>query len=134
MKVGIMYCPCHLYSSRNVAANTQFATKHLTQFLLVFVTLFLAVVNGSAQTFNDGVTPAGFAPGAPAGSYGLSGIESINLFNGSLNFTVPLASVGGRGGARGAITLPIRMRWTYWYFFQNPDGSYMNPIATYNKD
>jgi hypothetical protein len=38
-------------------------------------------------------------PGAPAGSYALSGLENVNLFNGNLNVRIPLLSVGGRGNA-----------------------------------
>ncbi len=46
-----------------------------------------------------GWTPPGIAPGAPAGSYPLSGIEQINPFNGGMNASIPLLQVGGRGEA-----------------------------------
>jgi hypothetical protein len=49
-----------------------------------------------AQGYN--ATPLGAAPGAPAGSYELSDLENINLFNGNLNFRLPLLEIGGRGG------------------------------------
>jgi len=45
------------------------------------------------------MTPSGITPGAPAGSYDLSGMESINLFNGNLDFHLPLLSLDGRGSA-----------------------------------
>jgi hypothetical protein len=38
------------------------------------------------------------AAGAPAGSYALTGFESVNLYSGNLNFNLPLVSVSGRGG------------------------------------
>ena len=40
-----------------------------------------------------------FAPGDPASSYALSGIDNINYYNGSLNIHVPVAAIGARGAA-----------------------------------
>ncbi|MGE0132300.1 MAG: hypothetical protein AB7U82_29815 [Blastocatellales bacterium] len=67
-----------------------------------------------AQTISpmDGHTPPGMAPGAPAGSYALSGFESVNPYNGGLNFHMPLLQVGGRGKAGYMMTLPIEQRWS----------------------
>jgi hypothetical protein len=74
--------------------------------------LALAAAAGPAQTSNtDGTTPAGLAPGAPAGSYALTGFENVNLFNGNLNFNLPLYQVQGRGTAEYTITLPIEQKW-----------------------
>lgn len=65
-----------------------------------------------AQTRSDGATPKMTQPGAPAGSYSLSGFESVNLFNGNLNFNLQLAKVGGRGKAAASINLAIdSARW-----------------------
>ena len=47
----------------------------------------------------DGATPAGIAPGTPAGSYPLSGFEHYNPFNGGFAPVLPLYHVGGRGEA-----------------------------------
>src|SRR6185503_5676246 len=44
-------------------------------------------------------TPRGLSPGAPAGSYMLSGFEQINAYNGHINFALPILSIGGRGAA-----------------------------------
>jgi RHS repeat-associated protein len=72
--------------------------------------LTLTVENGWGQT--DNMAPMGIAPGAPAGSYALSDLESINLFNGNLSFHLPLLQVGGRGEARHTIALAItEQRW-----------------------
>jgi RHS repeat-associated protein len=86
----------------------------------VFVVLSTAMVllvltaASNAQTTNptDGSTPAGLTPGAPAGSYGLSGFDNVNLYNGNMNFRLPLISMGGRGGAGYTVTLPIEQHWT----------------------
>lgn len=59
----------------------------------------------------DGMTPPGHAPGAPAGSYALSDLDHINFFNGTLNFSLPLATVGGRGEAGYTVMLPIEQHW-----------------------
>src|SRR5262245_30393040 len=73
--------------------------------------LSLAGRSGAQSTMLDGQTPPGVAPGAPAGSYALSGFENVNLFNGKLNFNLPLVAVGGRGGANYTIPLTIEPKW-----------------------
>jgi hypothetical protein len=39
-------------------------------------------------------------PGAPAGTYALSGFENINYYTGHLNVSLPLLELGGRGDVR----------------------------------
>lgn len=56
------------------------------------------------------MTPSGMAPGAPAGSYALSGFESINLYNGNLDLRLPLITLGGRGTAQRPIMLSINTK------------------------
>lgn len=80
-------------------------------FAAIFSLLLLAG-GASGQSDTDGSTPLGLAPGAPAGSYSLSGFDNVNLFNGNLNFQLPLLGVSGRGGARYQMTLPIDQTWT----------------------
>jgi RHS repeat-associated protein len=73
--------------------------------------LLLLVISASAQTTTtsatDKMTPSGLAPGSPAGSYALSGFDNINLFNGNLNFRLPLLTMGGRGEASFTMMLAI---------------------------
>ena len=79
---------------------------------LLFILLVLLSFEVSAQTSNtDGATPAGLSPGAPAGSYSLTGFENVNLYNGNLNVSLPLLSIGGRGSAGYTITLLIEQKW-----------------------
>jgi RHS repeat-associated protein len=59
----------------------------------------------------DGSTPPAIAGGQPAGSYALSGFETVNLFNGNLDFRLPLVSMKGRGRSAVHIELPIQRRW-----------------------
>ena len=84
--------------------------------LVFFSLIFILVVRiTSAQTSTrptDGTTPLGIAPGTPAGSYALSGFDNVNLFNGNLNFALPLRSIGGRGSAGYTIMLSIERHWT----------------------
>lgn len=69
------------------------------------------------QAFAQGSTagawiPVGIEPGSPAGSYSLSGFEQINNFNGSMDVTLPLIKVGGRGDA--GYTIPLRITPDPW--------------------
>lgn len=59
----------------------------------------------------DGSTPPAFAPGSATGSYALSGFEYVNLFNGALNFTLPLVELKGRGKTGTPLVLPIERKW-----------------------
>lgn len=77
----------------------------------------LASGSVSAQSTTDGTTPTGAQPGAPAGSYSLSGFDTVNYFNGNLNFSLPLLQMGGRGGT--GITIPIRIE-RKWVMFAGP--------------
>lgn len=63
------------------------------------IVLLLVVVAGNSnadKSSTDGTTPSVIAPG---GSYPLSGLDNINVFNGTLNFSLPLVRIGGRGEA-----------------------------------
>jgi hypothetical protein len=80
---------------------------------IVFVFLSLVAATASAQpprppgTFGnyDGKTPSGLQPGAPAGAFALSGFDNINLYNGSINFRLPILQIGGRGSAGYVVNL-----------------------------
>ncbi len=82
--------------------------------LSVAVLLALASVSTYAQTesVRDGSTPSALTAGTPAGSYSLSGFETVNPYNGGLNFSLPLLKIGGRGEADYAITLRIDQKWS----------------------
>lgn len=74
--------------------------------------LFLACASIVAQQqATDGATPLGLSPGAPAGSYPLSDFEQVNLFNGSLNFSLPLLKVQGRHDAAYSLMLRVDHKW-----------------------
>src|ERR1051326_2989620 len=65
-------------------------------------------INAQADTSTtDGTTPSNLTPGAPAGSYKIDGFANVNLFNGNLDFHLPLSDIAGRGGARAALMLPL---------------------------
>jgi RHS repeat-associated protein len=76
------------------------------------VLLLLTVAHGAhSQSSTDGLTPPSLTPGAPASLYSLTDFENINLFNGNLNFHLPLVKIGGRGSAQTALMLKIETRW-----------------------
>ena len=111
---------------KNVVPTTRQRTKLLRCFsdsrfstALIHVCLIALAIaafhaSANAQTTSkptDGSTPLGLQAGAPAGSYSLSGFDNVSLYNGSLNFGLPLLSIGGRGGASHTIMLPIERHW-----------------------
>jgi hypothetical protein len=84
----------------------------LRHLLFVVALACLTSINVLGQSAIDATTPPGQSPGAPAGSYALSGFDTVNLFNGHLNFRLPLLQANGRGGVSFESTLPIEQRWT----------------------
>ena len=53
-------------------------------------------------------------------SYALNGLDHINYYNGMMNVAIPLVTIGGRGEASRAITIPIQRQWEV----TNVDGVY----------
>ncbi len=80
--------------------------------VLASLLMALMVTPAFAQMPGDGATSKGNQPGAPAGSYTLTDFEHLNLYNGNLNFSLPLVKIGGRGGAKSSVNLTIDgMQW-----------------------
>jgi hypothetical protein len=75
----------------------------------LLLSAFASVV--AQQQATDGATPLGLSPGAPAGSYPLSDFEDVNLFNGALNFSLPLIKIAGRHDAGYSLMLRIDHKW-----------------------
>ncbi len=89
-------------------SNQSLCTRVITRgFALLIFFLWVITAAMAQKSVTDGLTPLGLSPGTPAGSYGLSGFDNVNLYNGSLNFQLPLLTVGGRGSAGYKMTLPI---------------------------
>ena len=65
---------------------------------------------GANPSATDGNTPLGLTPGAAAGYYPLSDLDQIGLFNGDLNFKLPLMHIGGRGAAGYTMMLQAGVR------------------------
>jgi RHS repeat-associated protein len=66
---------------------------------------------GQTRRTTDGYTPADAKTGASVGRAQLDDFESVNLFNGALNFSLPLVTFGGRGDASFTVKLPIEQKW-----------------------
>jgi hypothetical protein len=91
-------------------------------------TLLCAVtLVGQTTTAIDGSTPPAIAGGQPAGSYPLSGFDTVNLYSGNLNFRLPLVSLHGRGGSAAKVILPIER---HWIMASAGNGSYMAEDAS----
>lgn len=70
----------------------------LTAFVALLISCFTALAQDNQQSQYDRGTPPQHAAGVSAiGSYLSADIGTVNLSNGSLNFALPLGSVGGRG-------------------------------------
>src|SRR5215467_320261 len=102
-------------SPRSLARHTNAflpARRRLVLFLLVCFTLGRCIAQGPALVRNSlqAETPLAMTPGAPAGSYSLSGFDNVNLYNGNLNTSLPLLQIGGRGGAHTVLTLGLNSK------------------------
>jgi RHS repeat-associated protein len=126
----------NFYYEANAMISTLIRTvlSASSHFILCLILVLLLLHQATAQSATDGATPLALTPGAPQGSYQLSGFENVNLFNGDLNFSLPLLNIGGRGEARVPMMLPIETRWrTYFYEYLTVTGQYANiEIATPN--
>jgi RHS repeat-associated protein len=120
-----------------ITANTitytpaSFSPRRLVGAVLLVVSLCALAVAQSTSNPTDGSTPLGLAPGAPTGSYSLGGFDNVNLYSGSLNFHLPLLSVGGRGGAQYTMLLPIEQHWTVDHY-ENLDSGQTIDTPNYN--
>jgi RHS repeat-associated protein len=68
------------------------------------------VGRAAAQSSLGGPLPSALKPGSPAGSYE-SSMDTINLFNGHLNFRMPLITIGGRGDAGLPLVFALNPQW-----------------------
>jgi len=98
--------------------------------LSLFLLLTITLANAQTTSPTDGSTPLGLSPGSPSGSHALSGFESVNPYNGNLNFHLPLVGVGGRGGAAMSSMLAIDSKgWTVRH--QETTDPQGNPVDIY---
>jgi YD repeat-containing protein len=102
---------------------------------VLFILLQMSIVRAD---ITDGSTPLALQPGTPAGSYALSEFDTINPYNGALNFSLPLLRIAGRGGAGFTMTLPIEQKWRinvtpiYQYVYEDGgNGPLPDPQVTY---
>src|SRR5215213_701998 len=106
--------------------TNQYAAHFFLSIKITFA-IFILTLTATAQSSSatDGSTPLGLQPGAPAGSYALSGFDNVNLFNGNLSFQLSLVGLAGRGGAKMPLMLPIEGKWRVLDLaIPQPDGSF----------
>ena len=103
-----------MFSRRGFRAAAGLAVTNAVHaaFIALAALMFVFINAGVARSQSSihGSTAASQAPGAPSGSYALTGFENVNLYNGNLNFHLPLLTVGGRGESGYTITLPTTWR------------------------
>jgi hypothetical protein len=66
-------------------------------FVLIFFLCSLPTLAQEQNQYDKGTPPQHFAGVSPLGSYMSAELGNINLSNGALNFSLPLATIGGRG-------------------------------------
>ena len=99
-----------------IAVTRRVTGKSVYRVSTLFLLMLLFAVSAAAQTTTtttsatDGRTPSGLQPGSPAGSFELSGFDNVNLYNGNLNFHLPLLKIGGRGSAGYAMMLALNLK------------------------
>ena len=94
-------------------SQIKFISTRVARGLLTIITLLsLFIGSAQAQTTNttDGTTLPGIAPGAPAGSYPLTDIEVLNIYNGNVSLNIPLLKMGGRGSVLHTLAPPTKER------------------------
>jgi RHS repeat-associated protein len=110
----------------------------LARGVLKSIVLSMAILSPLAATASaqsvasptDSTTPLGLERGAPAGAFELSGFESVNPYNGNLNFHLPLLHIGGRGGAQTTMMLALNTKsWRVLHTIHNPGSQ--NPTDVY---
>src|SRR2546425_1048287 len=106
--------------------------------LITLLSLAFSGVRAQTRSATDGSTPLALTPGAPAGSYALSGFENVNLYNGNLNFSLPILRIGGRGQTPYTMTLKIERHWRVEHRIITSQGIDCDPAvpcpnSSYNK-
>ena len=104
------------------AASKSLRVVNTLSAIILLVVCVSTSVKGQGST--DGTTPLGLTAGSPNGSYPLSDFDAVNLYNGTLNFRLPIFQVGGRGGAAYPITVQVGRKWTVYRHFEPGDGYY----------
>jgi hypothetical protein len=72
-------------------------SRRICSLTLLILIVLSSSVTASAQSVTDGSTPGALTPGSPEGSFRLSGLDTVNPYNGNLHFEIPLLNIGGRG-------------------------------------
>lgn len=80
--------------------------RRVFYFLSLLVSLFVASTAQGQSEYAS--TPPTQAAGSPSGSYALDNFESINLYNGHLNVSMPLLQISGRGSAKFSVKVPLQ--------------------------
>jgi YD repeat-containing protein len=80
---------------------------HFYMIILLLFALPFSSIADVMRSGTDGFTPPDAARGAVTGSYPLEGLDTVNLFNRTVNFELPLATLQGRGSVAANYTLTI---------------------------
>ncbi len=80
----------------------------------------------------DGATPHVLKAAEPSSTYALSNLDEINYYNGTVSFTLPLLSIGGRGDVSHTVLLGIKPpQYSVDASFNSDDTNINGPNARY---
>ena len=108
--------------------GSSYRNKSMSTFVKrVFLScLLLMLTQNSIYGQNYANTPLGVKAGTPAGSYALTNVDTVSLFNGQVNVRLPLVNETGRGGAKSQMSFtwdsPMR------YQVYNSTDPFGNPV------
>lgn len=106
--------------------------------IIYFVSACSFISYGQTRTesreITDNFMPASVGLSSPSGDPQKGDFGTIGLFNGRLNYTIPLLNLGGRGTTDHTISLGINNIWTYQYetiYQLDFDGNDVGVLGTY---
>jgi hypothetical protein len=106
-------------------SNQTLAARAFSLFARLTIPLLIAGIFVRASGPLDGMTPLALTPGAPEGAYHLTGLDSVNMFNGGLSFHLPLVQIAGRGAAQAPLVLRIEQKWHADQVFDPVSGGFI---------
>jgi RHS repeat-associated protein len=106
------------------ALTTALITKRHFYLVLLFGASLPLASNAQTITPYGGYTPPGLSQGGAPGAFSLADFENMNLANGSLDFSLPILRIGGRGKAGYTMYINVGKRWALQREFCDPELPY----------
>ncbi|HWQ55152.1 MAG TPA: RHS repeat-associated core domain-containing protein [Bryobacteraceae bacterium] len=104
-----------------------------SQHLCIILTLLVHGPSLLGQTYTESNASGPLSPSlalaAANTTYALGGLDRVNYYNGNLSVRIPLTTVGGRGNATVAMSVPVNRQWRVQQVYTNGVVSYVPTTA-----